>query len=50
MNKIRTNCEREKNLRTLKGMKILEIKKKHYPGSLKKHKLNEPKDMIIFLK
>jgi hypothetical protein len=28
MNKVRTNYEREKNLRTLKGMKILKIKKK----------------------
>jgi hypothetical protein len=28
MNKVRTNCEREKNLRTLKGIKILEKKKK----------------------
>jgi hypothetical protein len=47
MNKVRTNCKREKNLRTLKGMKILEIKKKMLSWFFKKHKLKEPRDMIF---
>lgn len=46
MNKVRTNCKRERNLITLKGMKILG-EKKLLSWFFKKHKLKEPRDVIL---